>query len=199
MKSVRGSRRPRGRGLDASEVRRLFLVCQDDPSLIGIRDIAILSVLIGCGLRRAEIVALDYSAYDRRDRSLTVRGKGNKERIAFLPDGAFIRIETWLDSVRGDAAGPLFTRVRRFNDLTHDRLTSQGIYHILETRRVQAGVEKCAPHDLRRTFATSMLLNGEDLITVKDAMGHASLTTTQKYDRRGDERLREASRRLDIG
>jgi site-specific recombinase XerD len=89
--------------------------------------------------------------------------------------------------------------VRRYDDLTYDRLSSQAVYHILNTRRVQAGIEKCAPHDLRRTFASSMLGNGEDLITVKDAMGHASLTTTQKYDFRGNERLRDASKRLDIG
>ncbi|MBE8886287.1 tyrosine-type recombinase/integrase, partial [Enterobacter hormaechei] len=53
-------------------------------------------------------------------------------------------------------------------------------------------------HDLRRTFATAMLDNGEDLITVKDAMGHASVTTTQQYDRRGEARLRTARDRLDL-
>ncbi|WP_318386882.1 site-specific integrase, partial [Enterobacter sp.] len=59
-------------------------------------------------------------------------------------------------------------------------------------------LEKCAPHDLRRTFATALLDNGEDLITVKDAMGHASVTTTQKYDRRGEERLRRARDNLSL-
>lgn len=199
VKSVRGSRLPKGRALDPTEVRQLFFTCESDKSAIGVRDGAILSTLIGCGLRRAEVVALDYSDYDRKDRSLKVLGKGNKERIAFLPDGAFRRLETWAEEVRGDVPGPLFTRVRRYDDLTHDRLSSQAVYHILNNRRMQAGIEKCAPHDLRRTFASSMLNNGEDLITVKDAMGHASLTTTQKYDFRGDERLRSASRRLDIG
>jgi integrase len=58
------------------------------------------------------------------------------------------------------------------------------VYHVLQVRQRQAGIAKCAPHDLRRTFATAMLDNG-DLITVKDAMGHASVTTTQQYDRRG--------------
>jgi len=144
-------------------------------------------------------VALNLSDYDRKERSLKVLGKGNKERLAFLPDGAFRRLEVWVEEVRGDVPGPLFSRVRRYDDLTYDRLSSQAVYHILNTRRVQAGIEKCAPHDLRRTFASSMLGNGEDLITVKDAMGHASLTTTQKYDFRGNERLRDASKRLDIG
>nr|WP_264194076.1 tyrosine-type recombinase/integrase [Marinomonas algarum] len=199
VKSVRGSRLSKGRALATEEVKKLFFVCDRDKSAIGVRDGAVLSVLIGCGLRRAEAVSLDHSNYDRRDRSLKVLGKGNKERVVFLPNGAYQRLEAWIEEVRGEVKGPLFTRIRRHDDTTNDRLSSQAVYHILDNRRVQAGLEKCAPHDLRRTFASSMLNNGEDLMTVKDAMGHASLTTTQKYDYRGNERLREASTRLDIG
>lgn len=62
----------------------------------------------------------------------------------------------------------------------------------------QAGIEKFAPHDLRRTFASAMLDNGEDIVTVKDAMGHSSIATTQKYDRRGLDRLKKASQRLGL-
>ncbi len=58
-------------------------------------------------------------------------------------------------------------------------MSDQAIYHILDTRRVETGLEKFAPHDLRRTFASSMLDNGEDIVTVKDAMGHSSIATTQ--------------------
>ena len=94
--------------------------------------------------------------------------------------------------------GPLFTRIRCFDTLTNDRLTDQAVYHVLQVRQQQAGKAKCTPHDLRRTFATAMLDNGEDLITVKDAMGHASVTTTQQYDRRGEARLRTARDRLDL-
>lgn len=199
VKPVRGTRLPKGRALDPAEVRQLFHTCESDSSIIGVRDGAILSVLVGCGLRRAELVALDSSSYHRKERSLRVLGKGNKERLAFLPDGAFRRLEAWVTKVRGENPGPLFTRVRRYDDLTYDRLSSQAVYHILDARSLQSGIEKCAPHDLRRTFASSLLANGEDLITVKDAMGHASLNTTQKYDFRGDSRLRDASLRLDIG
>ncbi|MFC6674014.1 tyrosine-type recombinase/integrase [Marinobacterium aestuariivivens] len=199
IKNVRGSRLSKGRALAPEEIRQLFFTCESDSSAIGVRDAAIFGILLGCGLRRTEVVDLDYSSYDPRERSLKVIGKGNKERIAYLPDGAYRRLELWVEDVRGDIPGPLFIRIRRFDDLTYTRLSSQAIYHILETRRVEAGIEKCAPHDFRRTFASSMLENGEDLITVKDAMGHASLTTTQKYDHRGNERLRAASKRLDIG
>ncbi|EMQ6092404.1 tyrosine-type recombinase/integrase [Salmonella enterica] len=198
VRSVRGSRFPKGRALERHEIRNLFYTCENDSSVKGVRDAAILGVLLGCGLRRSEIVALDMESVITREHALRVRGKGNKERIAYVPDGAWQRIMTWVEEVRGEQPGPLFQRIRRFDDVTAERMTDQAIYHILETRRIESGLEKFAPHDLRRTFASAMLDNGEDIITVKDAMGHASVTTTQKYDRRGDERLRKASQRLDI-
>jgi site-specific recombinase XerD len=198
VRSVRGSRLPKGRALENHEVRALFSTCERDRSSKGLRDAAILGVLLGCGLRRSEVVALDTESVITRDRALRVLGKGNKERIAYAPDGAWQRLMRWVEEVRGEQLGPLFQRIRRFDDVTADRMTDQAIYHILETRRIEAGLEKFAPHDLRRTFASAMLDNGEDIITVKDAMGHASVTTTQKYDRRGDERLKQASRRLEF-
>lgn len=198
IKSVKGSRLTKGRALDKEEISLLFSVCDRDKTATGVRDAAILSVLLGCGLRRAEAVTLDFSDYDVREGYLKVVGKGNKERKAFLPPTTRSRLNEWIESYRGDVTGPLFTRIRRYKDLVYKELSSQAIYHILEERRLQAGLEKFAPHDLRRTFASLMLSNGEDLITVKDAMGHSSLATTQKYDRRGDERLRGASERLNI-
>jgi integrase/recombinase XerD len=199
VERIRGSRIPKGRALAPEEIRALFFTCERDETPLGARDAAMFAILIGCGLRRSEIVSLDLEHYDRNERALKVLGKGNKERLAFLPDGAYRRLETWVADVRGTAPGALFMRIRRHGVLTHARFSSQAVYHILGTRRIEAGIAECAPHDLRRTFASSMLANGEDLITVKDAMGHASLNTTQKYDFRGNERLREASKRLDLG
>ena len=179
VKSVRGSRLPKGRALTGHEIRALFRCCEKDHSSKGLRDAAILSVLLGCGLRRSEIVALNYEHIQFRDQAFIVRGKGNKERISYMPQD-----------------GALFTRIRRFDDVTDERITDQAIYYILETRQQESGIDKFAPHDLRRTFASAMLDNGEDIVTVKDAMGHASIMTTQRYDRRGDDRLRKAARHL---
>ncbi|HHT8313793.1 TPA: tyrosine-type recombinase/integrase [Yersinia enterocolitica] len=198
VRSVKGSRLPKGRALERHEIRSLFFTCESDPSSKGVRDAAILGVLLGCGLRRSEIVALDMVDMIYKDRALKVLGKGNKERIAYVPGGAWKRLEKWVEEVRGEHEGPLFPRIRRFDDVTGERMSDQAIYHILDTRRVETGLEKFAPHDLRRTFASSMLDNGEDIVTVKDAMGHSSIATTQKYDRRGDERLKRASQRLDL-
>lgn len=197
VRSVRGNVLPRGRALSREEIRGLFAVCEADRSSKGVRDGALLAVILGCGLRRSEAVALSYADILPGDRALKVLGKGNKERLTYVPAGAWQRLHLWTDQVRGEHPGPLFTRIRRHNFLTDDRLTDQAVYHILQVRQREAGLEKCAPHDLRRTFATAMLDNGEDLITVKDAMGHASVTTTQKYDRRGEERLKRARDSLD--
>jgi integrase/recombinase XerD len=198
VRQVRGSALPRGRALKREEIRALFTACEADTGSIGVRDAALLAVILGCGLRRSEAVALSYEDIAPGDRALKVLGKGNKERLAYVPAGAWQRLQFWVDQVRGEAPGPLFPRIRRHDVVTESRLTDQAVYHILQVRQLQAGIEKCAPHDLRRTFATAMLDNGEDLITVKDAMGHASVTTTQKYDRRGEERLRTARNRLKI-
>ncbi|WP_193138631.1 tyrosine-type recombinase/integrase [Klebsiella aerogenes] len=198
VRNFRGSRLPRGRALSGEEIRQLFAVCETDNSCLGPRDAALFAVILGCGLRRSEAVTLSLSDVVTNERALRVLGKGNKERLAYMPAGTWQRLEIWLEQVRGEMPGPLFTRIRRFDTLTNDRMTDQAVYHILQERQRQAGIEKCAPHDLRRTFASEMLDNGEDLITVKDAMGHASVTTTQQYDRRGENRLRKARDRLNF-
>ncbi|WP_124035814.1 tyrosine-type recombinase/integrase [Escherichia coli] len=198
VRNLRGSRLPSGRALPQGEIRALFAVCEADRSCLGARDAAMLAVILGCGLRRSEVVSLDLRDVVTQDRALRVLGKGNKERLAYVPAGAWQRLQIWIDEIRGETPGPLFTRIRRFGDVTLNRLTDQAVYHILQVRQGQAGITKCSPHDLRRTFATAMLDNGEDLITVKDAMGHASVTTTQQYDRRGEHRLQDPRDRLNL-
>ncbi|MDH6164826.1 site-specific recombinase XerD [Leclercia adecarboxylata] len=196
--NLRGNRLPSGRALPPEEIRALFAVCEADRSCLGARDAAMLAVILGCGLRRSEAVGLDLCDIVTQDRALRVLGKGNKERLAYVPAGAWQRLQIWIDEVRGETPGPLFTRIRRFGDVTLNRLTDQSVYHVLQVRQGQSGIIKCSPHDLRRTFATVMLDNGEDLITVKDAMGHASVTTTQQYDRRGEKRLQDARDRFNL-
>ncbi|MCZ4061094.1 tyrosine-type recombinase/integrase [Pantoea sp. LMR881] len=196
VRAVRGSRLARGRALAAGEIHALFRCCEEDSACRGPRDAAMLAVMLGCGLRRSEVTDLDYASILLQEQALLVRGKGNKERLAFMPESVWRRIHIWTATIRGEQDGPLFTRIRAGDSVTYERMTPQAVYHILSERRMQSGIDECAPHDLRRTFASMMLDNGEDLITVRDAMGHASVTTTQKYDRRGDERLRKAADKL---
>lgn len=198
IKNVRGERIPKGRALERNEVVRLFKACDDDARSKGVRDSAIFSILLGCGLRRGELVALDLTHINWREQGIKVLGKGNKERMAFMPDGTVKRLKFWIDDVRGEEPGPLFTRIRRHDDVQDCRITDQAIYEILRTRRIEAGLEHCSPHDLRRTYANDLLENGVDILTIQDMMGHASVTTTQRYIRIKDEKMRNASKGLVI-
>lgn len=198
VRNVRGQRLPKGRALSAADIRDLFRVCDQDKRAVGIRDAAILGLMLGCGLRRSEVVNLKCEDMDHHEQSIRVLGKGNKERLAYVPATAWERIGRWLYEIRGDHAGFLFVRIRQFDDVTDHPLTDQAIYYILQTRQQSAHIADFSPHDLRRTFASAMLKQGHDLVTVKDAMGHSNIQTTQRYDRRGDERLKQARDQLDL-
>lgn len=196
VKSVKGYRISRGRALSQHEIKKLFDTTNEDLSCKGVRDAAIIALLLGCGLRRSELVALNLKDVEYSSKTLVVMGKGNKQRRSFMPSSSWNYLKKWISDIRGEYPGPLFTRIRRFDDVTLNRLSDQAIYHILQIRQKVAAIAPFAPHDLRRTFASMMLDNGEDIVTVKDAMGHASINTTQRYDRRGDERLQQASSRI---
>ncbi len=85
VRNLRGSRLPSGRALPQGEIRALFAVCEADRSCLGARDAAMLAVILGCGLRRSEVVSLDLRDVVTQDRALRVLGKGNKERLAYVP------------------------------------------------------------------------------------------------------------------
>ena len=195
IKGVRGSRAPRGRALGRRELHRLFAACADDPTPSGRRDAAVLAVLFGAGLRRAELVALDYRDYSDDTESLRVRGKGNKDRTAFVADAR--ALDAWLE-VRGMDDGPLFWPIGKGGRLLPRRMTTDAVYLLLRRRGEQAGVPAFSPHDLRRTFVSDLLDEGVDLATVQRAAGHASPTTTARYDRRDERALHKAVGKLDV-
>lgn len=201
IKRVRGYRLPKGRSLDESEIEALLSLCEADSSPKGVRDNALFKVMLGCGLRREEVVSLSYPTdVDWRRLTLRVRGKGNKERLVFMPKETARALRSWVnDELQVSLADrlqerpvPLFVRVRRHGKMTPDRLTPPAIFRILTARSVEAGIMKVAPHDLRRTFATSMLDTGVDLLTLQRLMGHSSLETTKQYDKRGEDAMARA-------
>jgi integrase len=171
--------------------------CAVDSGSAGARDAAIFAVAILTGLRRAEIAGLDVAHYDQAAGSLTVAGKRNKTRILPVEGAACAGHDDWLD-VRGSAPGPLFVRILKGGELTSDRLTTQGIYHIMQERARAGGVAHFTPHDLRRTFAGDLLDAGADIVTVQKLMGHADANTTARYDRRGEQVKRSAVRLLHL-
>lgn len=194
----RGVRLAAGRRLQVEELYELYKACSSVPGdLIGSRDLAIISLLAGCGLRRSELVSLDVENLRSQDQSIVLIGKGNKQREAFVPQSSWSKLEGWLQ-LSGITSGAIFVRVRRENKITDSRLTSQAVLHVLGQRQVQAGLEPLTPHDLRRTYATLLLENGEDIATVMDAMGHADVSTTRRYDMRNSDHVKAARDRLKI-
>lgn len=195
LRAPRASWMPKGRSLSVAEVQQLLAMCVADKSCRGVRDTAIVAIMVGCGLRRAEVVGLQYDNLIRRDQAIRIIGKGNHERVHHLPEFAWQHLQRWIEEVRGEMAGPIFTRIRAGDDVTTNALTANGLAKILEYRRIESlWIEAFSPHDLRRTYASRLLEMNTDLNTVKELMGHASITTTQKYDHRDKKRLAKAGR-----
>lgn len=199
VKQLRVHREPAGRALTYSESARLMEAVK--PSALVIRDLrdqAILALLLGCGLRRAEVTTLDLGQLDMGQGTLRVIGKGNKERLAFLTAEIRERLHDWL-AVRGPDPGWLFGRIRKGGALVLDSpLDPASIGRIVDHARQLAGIDAITTHDLRRTFATRLLSKNVDIVAVKNLMGHASVTTTAKYDRRSEEALQRAAMQAEL-
>jgi site-specific recombinase XerC len=111
IEPVRGTRLPKGRALSSGEMSALFTAC-DARTAKGARDAALLGILYGCGLRRAESVALDLADFDAENGGLLVNGKGDKQRKVFIANGARAALDAWLVD-RGDHEGALFHPVNK--------------------------------------------------------------------------------------
>ncbi|BCM94509.1 tyrosine recombinase XerC (plasmid) [Abditibacteriota bacterium] len=209
VQPVRGSRLPAGRSVSPGELSSLLDACDrgDHPSkrgakqshqTSGVRDSALLAVLYIGGLRRSEAAALSLDDYTPETGTLKVRGKGNKERLVYFSGTASEAIADWL-TLRGDHPGALFQPVRKNGSIYKDaNLTDSAIYKALRKRALQAGVKSFSPHDLRRTFVGDLLDRGHDIVTVQLLAGHASVSTTARYDRRGEETKKRAAHSLHL-
>jgi site-specific recombinase XerD len=198
LPSIRGTTLPRGRALSHNELRTLFTTCAADPSPAGKRDAALLAILYGCGLRRSEVVALDVGDYEPETGAVRVRaGKGNKARLSYASAGSRTAIEVWLH-LRGDTPGPLFCPINKGGKVTMRRISDQAVRKVLLKRAAESGVSAFSPHDLRRTMIGDLLDAGADIATVQKLAGHANVTTTARYDRRGESAKRKAANLLDV-
>lgn len=200
FKAVRGQKAAqaeKGRHLKQGEFAALINTCLDG-SKRGLRDACLIAVAYIAGLRRAELAGLQLADYDQDAGTLKItKGKGNKERVVPLADGAADALTDWL-AIRGPWAGPLFTVVRKGDHVTLDALTAQSVYDILTERAEAAQVKKFSPHDLRRTFAGDLLDAGADIATVQKLMGHANANTTAGYDRRDAKSKKAAVNKLHV-
>lgn len=197
VKGVRGETLPTGRELQTGELSALIEACEADKTPAGARDAAIIAMMYSCGLRRAEVITLDLADYEKDSERLKVRGKGNKERSAYITGGAARALSDWLN-LRGEDPGALFVPVNRGGILSINRLTPQAIYNILYKRASGAGVKHFSPHDMRRTFVSDLLDHGADITTVSKMAGHANVSTTARYDRRPEEAKKKAAGLLHV-
>lgn len=186
---VRGSRPAPGRALELDEHAALRAACELTGAL-GARDRALLALLYAGGLRRSEAVGLDVEQVETDQ--LTVHGKGNKVRLVYLAGVHLADLEAWL-GLRGRDPGPLLCRVLRGGRIMLRRLTAQAVFAALRRLGQRAGVARFSPHDLRRTTISTLLDRGVDIATVKEFAGHSQLSTTQRYDRRGEKAKRAAA------
>jgi site-specific recombinase XerD len=199
LKGVRADTKLRGRALKNKELEVLIKACQADKGSAGNRDAAIVAITYGAGLRRSEVVNLRLADYDQESGAITVReGKGGKDRITYVGSSAEATLAKWL-AVRGTLPGPLFVAINKGNKLRLGyQMTPQAVLNIFLKRGKEAGLETFSPHDLRRTFISDLLDAGADIVTVQKLAGHANVTTTAKYDRRGEATKKKAAGLLQI-
>ena len=196
VRNVRGSRLPAGRALDAGEITALFRACADGTPA-GARDAAAFSLMFGCGLRRAEAVAVAVEDYDPESGAIRIIGKGNRERTVYAMNGGRAAVNAWL-AIRGDDAGPLLTPVSQTGAIDVRPMTAQAVMMRLKRRARQADIAACSPHDLRRSFVSMALEAGADLAMVQALAGHASPVTTARYDRRPEHAKAEAAKLVHV-
>lgn len=152
------------------------------------RDKALLETAYSSGLRVSELVGLDLGDIDRRRGQVRVLGKGNKERIVPLTETALQAIDAYLEAFADRRAKTDSKAV--FLNHRGGRLTDRSVRNLLDKALTRlAAARKISPHGLRHSFATHLLGSGADLQAVQEMLGHASLSTTQKYTHASLERL----------
>ena len=173
----------------------------------GVRDAAMLALLYVGGLRRTELASLRLSDYDPVERTVRIRGKGNKERRVFAEGGADLLLASWLElRGEGDSGEPLFLPVRKDGKVQHldshgekkSSLSDQAVYKMVKRRHREAKIKEVSPHDFRKTFVGDLLDAIGDLSTVQKLAGHSDPATTARYDRRGERAMREAASHLHV-
>jgi integrase len=191
--------KPRGRALSTPEIAALVDVCQPKDSLpIDVRDLALIAILRGGGIRRTEAVNLELVDFNPNTGALEIReGKRKSYRIVYLPSAAIEFVSKWL-SIRGREPGALLCPVKKGGKVELRHLSADAVLKIVRRRSKQACVDEFSPHDFRRTFCSDLLQLGVDIVTVQKLAGHSSPVTTAKYDRRGEETKRLAVERLYI-
>jgi integrase/recombinase XerC len=182
-------KRPLPRFLRVDEASELV----ENPTQGGwfrVRNRALLELAYGAGLRASELASLDRGDLELHEQLVLVRaGKGGKQRKVPFGPPAVRALRCWLEQSEGTEDSPLF--LNRFQG----RLSVRAIHRIVRDAGVHNGLTGVHPHALRHSFATHLLSGGADLRSIQEMLGHASLSTTQRYTHISVEQLLEAHRR----
>lgn len=180
--------RPLPRILDEPEIARIFEVAEDQAASgesTAVRNLALIELLYGSGLRASELVSLPRGAVRPGQPFLMVRGKGDKDRLVPISSRADRAVRSWLEHVPG---GVLWLFPSGKSHLSRVRL-----FQIVRQMAADAGIspERVSPHVLRHAFATHLLSGGADLRVLQSLLGHADIATTQIYTHVDSARLVE--------
>lgn len=162
--------------LNPNEMQEIFAII-DTSDILGLRNRLVMELLYATGVRVSELVNMKIYDVDLNNKRIAVTGKGNKDRIVFFNDICFEYLKRYLNESKE-------IRKDEYLILNHygKRITTRGIQMIIEKIiRDTSIVKNVHPHTLRHTFATHLLNNGCDLLTVQELLGHSSISTTGIY------------------
>lgn len=165
--------------LTASEGQKLLLGF-DPLSVRGKRDAAMTSLLLGCGLRRSEVVGLKVEAIQSREDHWAIVdliGKGGRVRAVPIPDWVKAAVDRWAESVPL-VSGKLFRSIRKNGKVWSNGITQNVVWYVVKACAGRAKIRALAPHDLRRTCARLCHASGGELVQIQFLLGHASVQTS---------------------
>jgi site-specific recombinase XerD len=160
-----------------------LLSAPDTATVKGLRDRAIIAVLLGCGLRRSEVAALTFAHVQQRDGRwciVDLVGKHGRARTAPMPNWVEVAIDVWMSAAQVEN-GRVFRPVDRAEQVAGEVLSQKVVWQLIKPYAEVAGVPGIAPHDLRRTCAKLCRAGGGELEQIQMLLGHASVQTTERY------------------
>jgi integrase/recombinase XerD len=186
--------RPLPKILSPSDMEAMIGTAAQDESAEGKRLLAIVEMLYAGGLRVSELAGMPLASIKGKESFILVKGKGGKERLAPLNQGARGAIQSYLD-VRAEFLPKNAPKVERYLFCSRGRegfLTRQRLHQLLKALALKAGLDpkKVSPHVLRHAFATHLVEGGADLRSVQTLLGHADIATTEIYTHVAKDRLK---------
>ena len=174
--------------LKTSEIDKV-LDNTNEITLYGERNKLIVELLYVTGLRVSELVNIKLKDIDKYNKSIKILGKGSKERIVYYEDNCSKLLDKYLNNTRKelDKNNSEYLLLNKFGN----KLSTRMIRNILNNLTIGTSIEQIYPHMIRHTFATTMLNNGADLMTVKELLGHESINTTSIYTHVTNEQIRK--------